>query len=132
VALIKRCRADGRRSSIPKRVAALRGEYVDEILEIVQAHIGAASISGGIHPKLAPSIRQWLQGRRPADAPAEIAADICPDCKQLLSEPARPMLHHNGVPVWCAYCEDSRPYKQTEITQAIEPEIDASHSECGA
>ena len=118
VAIVKRIRKDGRRSTRPDRTAAIRGEYAAEILEVIQAHIAAASVTGGIHPLLAPSIRQWLQGRKPV-----YVEDCCPDCGQVLSTPAQPVLSHNGFPVWCAFCEDSRPRRQ-EV-------IDSCHSEAG-
>jgi AcrR family transcriptional regulator len=138
-AIIKRCRADGRRSTDPRRTAMLRGEYVAEILAVVEAHIGAASISGGIHPTLAPAIRQWLQGRNPAPAaPAPAApADTCPDCGQDLAKPARPVFETTaGTPVWCAYCDGAHPegarMSEAEAGARLNPEpISCAHGEPG-
>lgn len=38
-----------------------------------------------------------------------VGEERCEDCGQLLRQPARPMFWLGKHPVWCAYCEDSRP-----------------------
>ncbi len=44
----------------------------------------------------------------------ETLPEVCPDCKQKLSEPQRPMDHFFGHPVFCAMCEDCRPKPKEE------------------
>ena len=39
---------------------------------------------------------------------------FCPDCRQKLNQPQKPVGWLNGQPVWCATCEDSRPKDETK------------------